>query len=210
MESRVSISLNRTTRETWSVCERASVRTMKSKSAAVNRARQFALIIGTSSCATKGRMASQIVTACLRYRNRHLCLEVSSARQAGRLIIFRVHEVLFRWFKCSCRSPSGSAIHRDERTDNFARLKMASSIWVSLDYTSQLRGGIPDHCVLQNRRRFAQRQSASGQNDGRAESSRAHVFHRNVRSELSVLSRMVEQDLSPCRFYPEGFAGCRS
>src|SRR5437762_5426648 len=68
------------------------------------------------------------------------CLEVSSARQAGRLIIFRVHEVLFRWFKCSCRSPSGSAIHRDERTDNFARLKMASSIWLSLDYTSQFRG----------------------------------------------------------------------
>jgi len=28
-------------------------------------------------------MASQIVTACMRYRNRHLCLEVSSARQTG-------------------------------------------------------------------------------------------------------------------------------
>src|SRR5438094_3379827 len=95
MESRVSRSLNRSTRETWSVCERASVRTMKSKSAAVNRARQFALIIGTSSCATKGRMASQIVTACMRYRNRHLCLEVSSARQAGRLIIFRCHKSSF-------------------------------------------------------------------------------------------------------------------
>ena len=38
-------SLSRSTRETWSVCERASVRTMKSKSAAVNRARQIARII---------------------------------------------------------------------------------------------------------------------------------------------------------------------
>jgi len=33
---------------------------MKSKSAAVNRARQFALIIGTSSCAMNAPMASQI------------------------------------------------------------------------------------------------------------------------------------------------------
>jgi ribulose kinase len=33
---------------------------MKSKSAAVNRARQFALIIGTSSCAMDAHMASQI------------------------------------------------------------------------------------------------------------------------------------------------------
>jgi ribulose kinase len=33
---------------------------MKSKSAAVNRARQFALIIGTSSCAIAAAMASQI------------------------------------------------------------------------------------------------------------------------------------------------------
>jgi hypothetical protein len=59
MESRVSTSLNRSTRETWSLCERASVRTMKSKSAAVNRARQFALIIGTLSCAISALMASQ-------------------------------------------------------------------------------------------------------------------------------------------------------
>src|SRR5438094_9870343 len=63
MESRVSISLRRSTSETWSVCERASVRTMKSKSAAVNRARQFALIIGTSSCAIHARMASQTFLA---------------------------------------------------------------------------------------------------------------------------------------------------
>jgi hypothetical protein len=34
---------------------------MKSKSAAVNRARQFALIIGNSSCANETRLASQIV-----------------------------------------------------------------------------------------------------------------------------------------------------
>jgi len=33
---------------------------MKSKSAAVNRARQFALIIGTTSCAIHAHMASQI------------------------------------------------------------------------------------------------------------------------------------------------------
>src|SRR5215510_11482216 len=59
MESRVSTSLNRSTRETWSVCDRASVRTMKSKSAAVNRARQFARIIGASSCAIHAPMASQ-------------------------------------------------------------------------------------------------------------------------------------------------------
>jgi DNA-binding transcriptional LysR family regulator len=50
----------------------------------------------------------------------------------------------------------------------------------------------------------------AGQNNGRAESSRAHVLHRNVRSKLSLLSRMVEQDLSPRRLYAEGFAGCRS
>src|SRR5947207_10125098 len=60
MESRVSISLKRSTSETWSVCERASVRTMKSKSAAVNRARQFALIIGNAFCGTGVSMASQI------------------------------------------------------------------------------------------------------------------------------------------------------
>jgi hypothetical protein len=36
---------------------------MKSKSAAVNRARQFALIIGTSSCAIRALMASQIADA---------------------------------------------------------------------------------------------------------------------------------------------------
>src|SRR5207249_10756694 len=60
MESRVSTSLKRSTSETWSVCERASVRTMSSKSAAVNRARQFALIIGNSHCATEVRMASQM------------------------------------------------------------------------------------------------------------------------------------------------------
>src|SRR5437899_5187512 len=147
-------------------------------------------------------MAGQIVTACMRYRNRYLCLEVSSARQARRLIIFRVHEVLFRWFKCSCRSPSGSAIHRDERTDNFARLKMASSIWVSLDYTSQLRGVDWNSGPLRPTKPSppCPKTIRWRANDGRAESSRAHVFHRNVRSELSVLSRMVEQDLSPCRF----------
>src|ERR1044071_1794372 len=60
MESRASTSLKRSTSETWSVCERASVRTMKSKSAAVNRARQFALTIGTSSCAMDVPVASQI------------------------------------------------------------------------------------------------------------------------------------------------------
>src|SRR5439155_26005190 len=49
MESRVSTLLKRSTSETWSVCDRASVRTMKSKSAAVKRAREFALIIGNSS-----------------------------------------------------------------------------------------------------------------------------------------------------------------
>ena len=34
---------------------------------------------------------------------------------------FRVHKVLFHWFKCSCRSPSGFAIHRDERTERSTR-----------------------------------------------------------------------------------------
>src|ERR1043166_6636086 len=47
-ESRVSASLRRSTSETLSLGERASVRTTKSKSAAVNRARQFALIIASS------------------------------------------------------------------------------------------------------------------------------------------------------------------
>ena len=60
MESRVSTSLKRSTREIWSVLERASVRTTKSKSAAVKRARQFARIIGESLCPTKTSMASQI------------------------------------------------------------------------------------------------------------------------------------------------------
>src|SRR6266487_3291253 len=60
MESRVSRSLKRSTRETWSVWERASVRTTKSKSAAVKRARQFARIIGNSLCARTASMASQI------------------------------------------------------------------------------------------------------------------------------------------------------
>jgi hypothetical protein len=35
---------------------------------------------------------------------------------------FRVHEVLFRWSSARCRSLSGFAIHRDERTDHSARL----------------------------------------------------------------------------------------
>jgi len=43
------------------------VRTMKSKSAAVNRARQFAWIIGILLCAPRARLASQIATAT--YRN---------------------------------------------------------------------------------------------------------------------------------------------
>ena len=43
-----------------------------------------------------------------------------------------------------------------------------------------------------------------------AKSSRAHVFHRNVGSELPLLPRVANQNLSPRRFYPEGFAGCRS
>src|SRR5215470_892470 len=62
MESRVSTSLSRSTSETWSVCDRASVRTMKSKSAAVNRARQFARTIGASSCAIHAPMASHRFT----------------------------------------------------------------------------------------------------------------------------------------------------
>src|SRR5207248_5199275 len=60
MESRVSTSLSRSTRETWSVCERASVRTMKSKSAAVNRARQFARTIGALSWVDAAPIASRI------------------------------------------------------------------------------------------------------------------------------------------------------
>jgi len=89
---------------------------------------------------------------------------------------------------------------------------MASSIWVSLDYTSQLRGADwnsgPLHptkpsppCPKTIRWRAKH---------GRAKSSRAHIFHRNVRSELSLLSRMVEQDLSSRRLYAESFAGRRS
>src|SRR6476659_2225401 len=108
---------------------------------------------------------------------------------------------LFRLTSLTCRA-----------VNNFARLKMASSIWVSLDYTSQLRAADWNSEPLRPTKPSppCQRQSAGGQNDGRAESSRAHVFHRNVRSELSLLLRMVEQDLSPRRFYPEGCAGCRS
>ena len=44
--------------ETQSVCERASVRTTKSKSAAVNRSRQFARIIGIQSMSI-GRAAGK-------------------------------------------------------------------------------------------------------------------------------------------------------
>src|SRR5205823_6215235 len=57
------------------VCERASVRTMKSKSAAVNRARQFALIIGTSECAIETFWQARLLTTAMRYRNRYLCLQ---------------------------------------------------------------------------------------------------------------------------------------
>src|SRR5207302_10400734 len=72
MESRVSTSLKRSISETWSVCDRASVRTMKSKSAAVNRARQFALIIGTSSCAVNAPMASQRFS----HRSKRICSKI--------------------------------------------------------------------------------------------------------------------------------------
>jgi hypothetical protein len=46
---------------------------------------------------------------------------VSSARHAARLIIFRDHEVLFRWFECFSRSASGFVIHWGKRTGTSAR-----------------------------------------------------------------------------------------
>ena len=62
--------------------------------------------------------------------------------------------------------------------------------WIArADCTARI--GISNRCILQNRRRFAERQSSGGQSDSRAESSWVHVFHRNVRSELSRLSRLV-------------------
>src|SRR4026207_2305478 len=68
---------------------------MKSKSTAVNRARQFARIIGTSLCATRGRVASQIVlrgtqaaglslpAACRQALNGRLRGNLESSRQAA-------------------------------------------------------------------------------------------------------------------------------
>ena len=51
-----------------------------------------------------------------------LGLEVSSARQAARLIIFEIIRSFFVGSKCFSRSPfSGFAIHRDERTEPSAR-----------------------------------------------------------------------------------------
>jgi len=44
----------------WDMDDVSSVRTMESKSAAVNRARQFALIIVASTCAIKARWQSEI------------------------------------------------------------------------------------------------------------------------------------------------------
>src|SRR6266487_2102894 len=78
MESRVSISLKRSTRETLSVWERASVRTMKSKSAAVNRARQFALTIGNAECAMEARMASKIIALLCANGNRHPARQIKT------------------------------------------------------------------------------------------------------------------------------------
>jgi len=43
----------------WDMDDVSSVRTMESKSAAVNRARQFALIIVASTCAIKAPMAKR-------------------------------------------------------------------------------------------------------------------------------------------------------
>jgi len=54
-----------------------------------------------------------------------LGLEVSSARQATRLIIFEVIKFFFVGFKCSNHSPSGVAIHRDERAEHLRTLAVS-------------------------------------------------------------------------------------
>ena len=46
--------------------------------------------------------------------------------------------------------------------------------------------------------------------DGESQSPRADVLHRHVRSELSLLSRLVNQDVRARGLYSQGFAGCRS
>jgi len=38
---------------------------------------------------------------------------------------FRCHKVLFRWFKCSNHSPSGFAIHQDERAERLRTLAVS-------------------------------------------------------------------------------------
>src|SRR5438132_2572827 len=56
-----------------------------------------------------------------------LGLEVSSARQAARLIIFKVIKFFFVGFKCSNHSPSGVAIHRGETHGIFRTLAVSVS-----------------------------------------------------------------------------------
>src|SRR6266513_1444743 len=50
-----------------------------------------------------------------------LGLEASSVRHAARLIIFEIIKSFFVGSSCSSHSPSGFAIHRDERTEPSAR-----------------------------------------------------------------------------------------
>jgi hypothetical protein len=56
-----------------------------------------------------------------------LGLEVSSARQAVRLIIFEVIKFFSVGFKCSNHSSFGFAIHRDERAEGLRTLAVSVS-----------------------------------------------------------------------------------
>ena len=64
-----------------------------------------------------------------------LGLEVSSARQAA-LIIFEVIKFFFVGFKCSNHSPSGVAIHRDERAERLRTLAISVSALFHFNFDS--------------------------------------------------------------------------
>ncbi len=58
---------------------------------------------------------------------------------------FRVHEVLFRWFKYASRAPSGFSVHWGERTDRSARSPSVlehycTLTWVAFDFATGVVG----------------------------------------------------------------------
>ena len=75
--------------------------------------------------------------------------EVSSARQAARLIIFEIMRSFFVGFKCPSRSPSGFAIHCGERTEPSARSSSVLAYYVTLTSMAfDLAIGVVGRCTF--------------------------------------------------------------